>query len=111
MSGARRGGMTLVEVLVGLVVLQLGLLAAISLSTLAARFAQRAARTEHLVTVLAGVADSLSTLDSPGSGRARHAGVDVVWSATPPYADLVGYLDGADTVYLRIRLADVAHVP
>lgn len=111
MRGGHRSGLTLVELVVAALVLQLGLLSALSVATLASAVTRRAAATERIVSVLAGVADSLAALDSLTSDSTRVSGVDVLWTSIPPSAELRASAEGADTVRLRIRTARRPRVP
>jgi Tfp pilus assembly protein PilV len=105
MTRTRRSGFTLVEVVVATVVLELGILAALSLVTLAIRATQRAVRTEHLITVLADVADSLAMLDSVPPGRVLRQGVEVRWTGEGAGTVLESSWFGADTVRLVVAPA------
>jgi prepilin-type N-terminal cleavage/methylation domain-containing protein len=64
----KRLGFTLVEVLVAVVVLEVGLLGVVGTLWLAALTLARAERTERGVAEVEFVYDSLATLDQPASG-------------------------------------------
>lgn len=64
----RRGGFTLVEVLVALVVLEVGLLGVVGTLWLAAVTLARAERTERGVAQLERLYDSLAVVTAPASG-------------------------------------------
>ncbi|RMH15684.1 MAG: hypothetical protein D6701_09810 [Gemmatimonadetes bacterium] len=72
----RVAGFSLVEVLVALVVLEVGLLGAAALAVGAARRFAAATRAEYAVTVAASLADSLAA--ESGSGRPLTAGARTV---------------------------------
>jgi prepilin-type N-terminal cleavage/methylation domain-containing protein len=76
-----RGGFTLVEVLVALVVLQVGLMGVVGTLLLAARTLGRAEAEEEGVVELSRVLDSLSLGGSSGAGTRRTRAGVVTWSA------------------------------
>jgi prepilin-type N-terminal cleavage/methylation domain-containing protein len=75
----RRAGFTLVEVLVALVVLEVGLLGVAGALFLAARTMNRADAIERGVGVVELVLDSLRSRGAAGAGSARWEGGDVRW--------------------------------
>ena len=74
-----RGGFTLVEVLVTLVILQIGLLGAMGLMGVSHRLLDRAVRLEWAVSVAEAVADSLSRFGYSGEGSLDLAPGRVGW--------------------------------
>ncbi len=64
----RRAGFTLVEVLVALVVLEVGILGVVGTLWLAAATLARAERTERGVAQLERLYDSLAAVEAPASG-------------------------------------------
>lgn len=75
-----RSAFTLVEVLVALVILEVGLLAAVGLFTLATRAAANAQRTEQGLALVEALADSLLGSDTVVDGvRRTPAGDSIVW--------------------------------
>jgi type II secretory pathway pseudopilin PulG len=75
----REWGFTLIEVLVALVVLELGLLGAVGLLLAAARTLADAIALEGAAAEVASVADSLSRDGVVGSGRVERGDWRVVW--------------------------------
>lgn len=73
-------GFTLVELLVAMVLLQIGLLASAGLVVLAARSLARAAELERAVTLVEGMADSLTSGPWHGAGERRVPPFQVRWS-------------------------------
>lgn len=76
----RRGGFTLVEVIVALLVLELGLLAVAGLVSLSTRTLGRAVRVERAVAAIQAVADSLVGADEVDEGERSAPGTVVRWS-------------------------------
>lgn len=90
----RAPGFTLVEVLVALVVLEVGLMGVVGTLLLAAGTLTEARRTDAAAVALERVFDSLSTVGiAGGSGRVDLGGAEVLWTAT-----------GAGRVTLRYRM-------
>ena len=78
----RRRGFTLVEVLVALVVLEVGLLGVVGTLLLGARTLRRAERLEWAAAEVQRVYDSLASAPSaPGEGRLPSAFGEVRWHA------------------------------
>lgn len=101
-------GFTLVEVVVAAVVLQVGLLAALSTLWLASSYLREAVETDRTVRVLAWVIDSLPPQGAPDSVDA--GGVRVQWSPAAggrsfhAYANEVSIVvPPADSVELRFQ--------
>jgi Tfp pilus assembly protein PilV len=86
MSGVRRGGartrrgLTLVEVIVALVVLEVGFLAVVGTLTLAGRLVTRAELLHAASQDAAALADSLVRAGASGSGERLTARARVSWS-------------------------------
>ena len=77
-------GTTLVEVLVALVVLQLGIIGPLTLLSIATRTMVRAEAVERLAATVGVVADSLSTVEPrAGAGRRETSAGVVSWTVTP----------------------------
>lgn len=91
MSG--RSGFTLVEILVALVVLQLGLLGVAGTLVLASRVLTRARDLEWAVHEVRSVADSLGRFGMAGGGERALDFGRVAWTGTP----------GSGTVEVRIQ--------
>lgn len=75
----RRRGFTLVEILVALVVVEVGVLGVVGTLLLAARTLGRAEALEHGVTALEAAYDSLRTVPRPSDGRALVPPGEVRW--------------------------------
>ena len=98
MSAARaRAAFSLLVVLVALVVLEVCLLGALGLFTLAARAMARAVLVERAAAELAAVADSLSRVVDGESGESRRGDWRITWEAL-----------GGEGFLLSARLATVA---
>lgn len=67
------------EVVVALVILEVGLLGSLGVLTLATRTLERARRLEYAVAMVEGVADSLGVAPSPSSGGVGLPGGDSIW--------------------------------
>jgi prepilin-type N-terminal cleavage/methylation domain-containing protein len=91
-----RRGFTLVEVLVALVILEIGVLGAMSLLALAGRTMARAERLENAVAAVEGVADSLTLAAAIADGsRSLPGGATLEWRAAPGGAFSVRLDDAA----------------
>lgn len=98
-----RRGFTLVEVLVALVLLEIGLLGVVGTLTLAARTLARAELREHAAAAVERVADSLvATGTTAGQGRVADPAGEVVWSAAAGKLRLV-FAAPVDTAFLVIE--------
>lgn len=85
MTGGRgRGGSSLVEVMVALVVLEVGLLGAAGLLVLAAARMARATLVERAAAEAASMADSLSRVGAEGSGEIVRGSWRVSWEPASP---------------------------
>jgi prepilin-type N-terminal cleavage/methylation domain-containing protein len=94
-----RGGFTLLEVVVALVILEVGVLGAAGTLLLASRTLTRAERLERAVAYAAAVLDSLSAGARPGAGARAHFGGEVRWSVDSTGAVKIAALAGvADTL-------------
>lgn len=76
----RRGGFSLVELLVAVVVLEIGLLGVAGMLRLAAEGMARAARLERAVSLAEATADSLDAAGWGGEGETSHGAFLVRWS-------------------------------
>lgn len=81
MVSARRAGFTLVEVVVSLVLLAVAFLGLAAVASLAATSLHSSLTQERTVRHAAGLLDSLTFSNAPGSGSATAAGVRYVWTA------------------------------
>lgn len=83
-GGATRSGSTLAEVLVGIVVLEVGLVGTAGMVWTAASALERAERLSGGVDLAREVADSLALAEAPsgGSGSVRRERVEAEWEAT-----------------------------
>ena len=81
--GCQPGGFTLIEVVVGLVVLALGILGAVGILVLASATLGRAERLERAVALAEGVLDSLGAVAVPSDGRASYGPGEVLWRLEP----------------------------
>lgn len=75
-----RGGFTLVETLVAVVILAVGVLGATGTGVVAMRLLSRAEARQDAATAAAMLLDSLALLDDPGSGRATLGRFEASWS-------------------------------
>jgi len=103
-------GFTLVEVLVALLVLELGLLGGLSLLTTASRTLSRAVTLELAVAALEGAADSLLDSGWSGAGRSGLGAGEVTWTSTSDSVVSLSFEptgNGRDRVRIRLTL-DVA---
>ena len=83
MSPPGRSGFTLVEVLVSLVVLEVGLMGALGLLLLATRATARAARVEAATAAATSIADSLLSAPSVSAGAGERNGRAARWAPVP----------------------------
>ena len=81
-EAARRGGFSLVEVLVALLVLELGLLGVAGLVLFSGRLLVRAERAERALYAAGDVADSLSVFGASGEGERSVPGGRIRWRVT-----------------------------
>ena len=94
-----RRGFTMVEVLIALVLLEIGVVGAVGIMALAGRILSDAERVERAVAAVEGVADSLrATHRSPVAGRRSVAGVGRVEWVPLGTAFQVVAVAGADTL-------------
>jgi prepilin-type N-terminal cleavage/methylation domain-containing protein len=102
----KRGGFTLVEVIVALPILAVGVLGAAGTFTLAARLLREAEARSGAVGVAAMVLDSLTLAPRPETGERREGRYNLRWSTRPlggaTMIELeVGYPDGSAPQVLR----------
>jgi prepilin-type N-terminal cleavage/methylation domain-containing protein len=94
-------GFTLVEVLVALVILEVGLLGVVGTLWLAASTLARAERTERGVAELERIHDSLRAVDAPGPGAVETAAGTARWRLGG--GDLhLEWSAGADSALVRL---------
>ena len=79
----RPDGFTLLEVVVGLLVLALGVLGAVGILVLASATLGRAERLERAVALAEGVLDSLGAVALPVDGSASYGAGGVFWRLEP----------------------------
>lgn len=98
-----RRGFTLVEVVIALILLEVGLLASFSLLLVASDSLRRAERLEMSLATAEGVADSLASSPEVSAGSVVLPGGDsVVWDAGPGGSFAVALMsDGAVLGVLR----------
>lgn len=100
-----RRGFTLVEVVVALLVLQVGLLGGLAILTMASRTLRRAVTVEVAVAALEGVADSLLSAGWTGDGRMTLDAGEISWSGAPDSAMVLAFEPtGGGRDAIRIRL-------
>ena len=96
-------GLTLVEVVIALVIVQIGVLGALSSLTLATRTLSEADRLETQIVEMTTALDSLAMVPNPNSGERLSAGGTIRWSTRD--GALLVWHEGAevlrDTFYLR----------
>ena len=97
-----RSGFTLVEILVALVVLEVGLLGVVGTLWLAARTLTRAEILERGVGVMEGVYDSLSSETAPSDGWRPSPPGQVRWSVSGRDAHLA-LLDGRGDTLVKVE--------
>lgn len=115
MSGRRKGpaggpagpGFTLVEVLVALVVIQVGVLGLAGTLLLAGRTLRDAGRIERQAADLAWVHDSLSAEWSAGAGETRRPWGTLAWTVSGNGRATLTAAAGADTVRMDAWLPSV----
>ncbi len=93
----RPGGFTLVEVVVGLLVLQVGILAALGVLLLATRTMTRAQTLEAMAWRASAVLDSLATV----AGRDTAGRVRASWHPDPPGFSIA--VEGEGVPVLRLH--------
>ena len=100
-----RSGFTVIEVVVALVVLEVGLLGAMGMLTEASRTSSRAATLELGVAALEGVADSLLAMGWAGDGGLSMEEGELRWAAMPDSSVLIGWTPVAgrrDAIGIRL---------
>jgi Tfp pilus assembly protein PilV len=93
-----RGGFTLAEVVIALVVMQIGLAAALGMLALAQRHIRRAKALEVAGSVAAGLADSLWQTDSAAAGFCERSGVTARWAPSARGLRLEVVSSAGDTI-------------
>lgn len=97
-------GFTLVEVVVGLVLLEVCVVGVAGLLTLSSRTLREAEALEMLVAEAEGVLDSLRTAPVVAPGAKAIAGGEVAWRPDGDEIELVGVLaDGRTALRVRAR--------
>ncbi|MCG6954802.1 MAG: prepilin-type N-terminal cleavage/methylation domain-containing protein [Gemmatimonadetes bacterium] len=97
-----RKGFTLVEVIVAIVVLEVGLLGVVGTLVLAAGNMRRAVSLERAVTEVELVYDSLTSAPSSGSGTASVPGGRLRWSVSTDGTVRVDALASSDSVLFTV---------
>ncbi len=97
----RPGGFTLVEVVVGLLVLQVGILAALGVLLLATRTMTRAQTLEAMAWRASAVRDSLATVGVVTAGRDTAGRVRASWHPDPPGFSIA--VEGEGVPVLRLH--------
>jgi Tfp pilus assembly protein PilV len=95
-------GFTLVEVLVAIIVLEVGLLGVVGTLVLAANNMHRAVSLERAVTEVERVYDSLTRAPSSGSGTASVPGGRLRWSVSTDGTVQVDALAVSDSVLFTV---------
>jgi len=95
-------GYTLLEVIVALVLLEVGILGAIGTMVLASRALVQAEHLERAVSVLEGVVDSLQVDGAGGAGMRPFAGGEVRWSEPVELGVLVVAVDLKGDTLVRV---------
>jgi hypothetical protein len=85
-----RSGFTVIEVVVALVVLEVGLLGTMGILTEASRVSRRAATLELGIAALEGVADSLLAVGWGGDGGLSMDEGELQWVTTPDSRVVIG---------------------
>lgn len=98
-----RRGYTLVEVIVALVLLEVGIMGAAGTMVLALRALVRAEHLERAVSALEGVVDSLRTDGARGAGVRPFAGGEVRWGEPVEHGLLVVAVDPAGDTLVRVQ--------
>ena len=98
-----RRGFTLVEVLVALVILEVGLLGVAGTLVVASRTVARASLLERGVGALEAVVDSLSVDGAVGSGGRPIAGGWVTWTVTSDGAITAAFTGADDDMHVTVR--------
>lgn len=93
-----RKGFTLVEILVAMVVLEVGLLGVVGTLWLAATTLHRAESLEAGVAAMERAYDSLQAVPSPGSGRMPSPAGEVRWRVEAGGEVRIEYREGGDSV-------------
>ncbi|HUF76738.1 MAG TPA: hypothetical protein VMM35_10700 [Longimicrobiales bacterium] len=93
-------GFTLIEVVIGLLVLALGVLGAVGVLVLASATLGRADRLERAVALAEGVLDSLGAVAYPADGGASYGAGQVLWRLEPEgHVTLVATGPSGDTLF------------
>jgi prepilin-type N-terminal cleavage/methylation domain-containing protein len=82
----RRGGFSLVECIMALLLLSIGVLGLAGAGVAAMRALARADRTYLAATHASAILDSLSLLERPFAGHRYLAGIAIDWQITPAHA-------------------------
>lgn len=96
-------GFTLVEVIVALVILEVGIVGAAGTMVLASRALAEAEHLERAVSALEGVVDSLGADGVGGAGARPFPGGEVRWGDPVGYAVAVVAVDAAGDTVMRVR--------
>lgn len=88
-----RRGFTLLEVVVAILVLEIGVLAVLGTLTVASRNLTRAARLERAVATTESVLDSLTGTSAPADGALNVPGGHVEWTVGPDGVMALNALD------------------
>ena len=102
-------GFTLLEVVIALVILEIGVLGAVGTLVLAASTLSRAAVLERGTAEVEGLFDSITSNPGPGAGTRRFGGGEALWSV-----DSVGRVEiralthTADTLFSVVSVVAVA---
>lgn len=100
---SRRGGFTLVEILVAAVVLEVGLLAVLGTSLLARRTLTRADVVERGVAQVERAYDSLTLGWTPGAGRHPADPGWVTWDVAASGRVRIRFGEGGDTALVEVE--------
>jgi type II secretory pathway pseudopilin PulG len=98
--GEGAGGFTLLEVVVALMIVQVGIIGSLSLMVLASHTVTRAEQVERAVAVAAALADSLSTAAGIDSSEVEEAGLHSVWFGAPSRFEVWVEAESGDTIRL-----------
>lgn len=101
-----RGGFTLVEIVVALLLLEVAVLASLGTMVVAARTHAEADRMERAVATVEGVVDSLSGVAAPSTGFRDDpgGGVLVTWTLVDSMSAEVVATGPAGAVLLQLRM-------